>query len=133
MRPYASALPKLKSFMIDPDAIKEVPGILAECGVRLIVVEALPNAKIDGVCTWLDDGSPVIGLSTLYDRIDNFWFVLRHEIDHVLHKDGLGNMSVEIIDVDLEGKNAPKDDDLPVEERRANAVASDFCVPTHLI
>jgi len=33
---------------------------------------------------WLDDKSPVIALSMRFDRIDNFWFVLRHELEHVL-------------------------------------------------
>ncbi len=65
-----------------------MPRILAECGVRLIIVEGLPNAKIDGVCFWLDKVSPVIGLSLRFDQIDNFWFVIRHEIEHVLNKDG---------------------------------------------
>src|SRR3546814_19604704 len=70
--------------MVDPEAVGQVPAILTACGVRLVIVEVLPNAKIDGVCTWLDENSPVIGMSTLYDRLDNFWFVLRHEIEHVL-------------------------------------------------
>jgi HTH-type transcriptional regulator/antitoxin HigA len=121
------ALPKLKSFMIDPDAIKEVPGILAECGVRLIVVEALPNAKIDGVCTWLDDGSPVIGLSTLYDRIDNFWFVLRHEIEHVLLGHGKGDLGMVDLSLTADMNEEPKYQS--EEERLANEAAADFCVP----
>lgn len=130
LRDLVSQLPR---YMIDPEEIRHVPRLLEETGVRFAVVETLPKANIDGVCFWLDSKSPVIGMTTRHDRIDNFWFVLRHEIDHVLHKDGLGKMSVEMIDVELEGKNAPRDDDLPVEERRANAVASDFCVPNDLI
>ena len=46
--------------------------------------EALPSSKIDGVCLWLDQHSPVIGMSLRFDRIDNFWFVLGHEIEHAL-------------------------------------------------
>jgi HTH-type transcriptional regulator/antitoxin HigA len=79
-----AVLSKLRALMVDPEAVRAVPAMLAGCGVRLIIVEVLPNAKIDGVCTWLDENSPVIGMSTLYDRLDNFWFVLRHEIEHVL-------------------------------------------------
>ena len=34
------------------------------------------------------DGRPVIGLTLRYDRIDNFWFCLLHELAHVgLHMD----------------------------------------------
>lgn len=82
------ALPKLKALIIEPDSVAEVPKILLECGVRLVVVEALPGAKIDGACFWLDSDQPVIVLSTLHDRLDNFWFVLRHEIEHILRGDG---------------------------------------------
>lgn len=73
------ALLNLKDLMIEPEEIRHVPRILMEAGVRFIIVETLPNAKIDGVCFWLNNKSPVIGISIRFDRIDNFWFVLRHE------------------------------------------------------
>jgi HTH-type transcriptional regulator/antitoxin HigA len=117
------ALPRLRSMLLDPEEIRNVPRVLAECGVRFVLVEGLSNAKIDGVCFWLDKHSPVIGMSLRFDRIDNFWFVLRHEIEHVLRKDGQTN---EIIDVDIEAGAA---ENLPPEERAANAAAADFCVP----
>ncbi|MEL7454450.1 MAG: HigA family addiction module antitoxin, partial [Pseudomonadota bacterium] len=81
-------LSELRHLMIHPEAVTEALDILDECGVRVVIVEALPGAKIDGVCTWLDNDTPVIGLSALYDRLDNFWFVLRHEIEHILNGDG---------------------------------------------
>jgi len=120
-----AALPRLRSLLIDPEAVQSVPQLLADCGVRLVVVEVLPNAKIDGVCTWLDDASPVIGMSTLYDRLDNFWFVLRHEIEHVLQ--GHGKSSIGIVD-HLSGDVSDSNTDAD-EERIANAAAADFCVP----
>src|SRR6185437_17084089 len=95
------------------------------CGVRLIFVEKLPQANIDGVCFWLDD-SPVIGMSLRFDRIDNFWFVFRHEVDHVLHKDGKQNPVID----DLEGIKASTDASLSAQERRANAAAANFCAPS---
>ena len=72
-----AALPKLKELMIAPETARRVARILVDCGVRFVIVETLKSAKIDGVCFWLDKSSPVIGLSVRYDRIDNFWFVLR--------------------------------------------------------
>jgi HTH-type transcriptional regulator/antitoxin HigA len=83
-----AVLSRLRRLIVDPEDVAQVPGILAECGVRFVVVEWLPGMKVDGVCTWLDDNSPVIGLTTLYDRLDNFWFAVRHEIEHVLRKHG---------------------------------------------
>lgn len=61
-------------------------------------LEALKSSKIDGVCLWLNEHSPVIGMTMRFDRMDNFWFVLRHELEHVL----LGHGKVEpSLDVDL--------------------------------
>jgi len=117
----------LRLLMTAPEETRKVPLILAEHGIRYVIVECLPGAKIDGVCFWLDDGgSPVIGMSTRHDRIDNFWFVLFHEIEHVrlCHC-----REAEIIDAELEGDRAGVGDDLPEEERLANSAASNYCVP----
>lgn len=105
---------------------RKVPRILAECGIRYVVVEALAGSKIDGACFWLNDRSPVIGMSLRHDRIDNFWFVLRHEIEHVIHQHG---KSAVIIDTELEGQKAGTGQDVTEEERIANAAAAEFCVP----
>lgn len=121
---------KLKALRIAPEEARHAPRILAECGVRLVIVEALPKGNIDGVCFWLDKQSPVIGLTSRFDRIDNFWFVLRHEIEHVLNKDGQGS---EIIDVDTGKKSASSSGSTEQEEKQANAAAADFCAPTEKI
>lgn len=119
------ALRRLRTFVADPESIDQVPAILAECGVRFVVVESLPNAKIDGVCTWLDNRSPVIGMSIFYDRLDNFWFVLRHEIEHVL----LGHGKQRAILDNLEGDAASESQSVGEEEQMANAAAASFCIP----
>ncbi len=120
-----AAVPTLRDLLIAPEEARKVPRIIAETGVRLVIVESLPQAKIDGVCFWLDLHSPVIGLSLRFDRIDNFWFVLRHEIEHVLQEDGLDRVEG-IIDSDVQAGSVG---DLPPEEKAANAAAADFCVP----
>jgi len=119
------ALRKLRALTIDPESVEQVFSILAECGVRFVIVESLPNAKLDGVCTWLDDQSPVIGMSTFYDRLDNFWFVLRHEIEHVLLRHGEERA---ILD-NLEGEAGSDSKNIAQEERLANAAAASFCIP----
>lgn len=115
----------LAQYMIDPEEVRHVPRMLSECGVRFVVVETLPKANIDGVCFWIND-TPVIGLSARHDRIDNFWFVLGHELEHVLNGDGRDEA---VIDVELEGERAGQGDELPKEERIANAAAANLCVP----
>lgn len=122
----SSAVSKLKSLLISPDAARKVSRILTECGVRYVIVESLPAAKIDGVCFWLNDRSPVIGMSLRHDRIDNFWFVLRHEIEHVLQGHG---QAVAMLDTELEKDKAGTGSNIPEEERIANLAAAEFCVP----
>jgi HTH-type transcriptional regulator/antitoxin HigA len=116
------ATKRLKALRIAAEEIRQIPAILAEVGVRFVIVEFLPGSKIDGAAFWLDDKSPVIALSIRFDRIDNFWFVLRHEIEHILNGDGF-NVDVELSEQIESGKLLPK------EEIVANDAASDFCVP----
>lgn len=119
-----AALERLKSLLLSPEEVRQVPRIIAEAGVRLVFVEPLAGSKMDGACFWLDDDKPVIGMTLRYDRIDNFWFVLRHEAEHVLREDGKTNHQA-VIDSDIgEAKK-----DLPECESRANAAGADFCVP----
>src|SRR5207247_6988695 len=65
-----------------PSELHQVPKILREAGIRFVVIQPLPGTKIDGACIWLDDGSPVIAMSIRYDRLDNFWHTLLHELGH---------------------------------------------------
>lgn len=111
----------LRALMVEPEEIRHVPRLLEECGVRLVFVEGLPGGKIDGVCLWIND-SPVIGMSLRFNRIDNFWFVLRHECEHVLRGHG---QDQEIIDVNLEQTSEMISED----ERLANEAATEFLVP----
>lgn len=122
-----TALLKLEVLMASPEQVRNVPRILGECGIRYVISESVGSAKIDGVCFWLNDISPVIGMTLRYDRIDNFWFVLRHEIEHVLRGHGR-EREVVILDAELEGKNAGTGIDVPEEERQANTAAADFGV-----
>ena len=131
-RKLKSTLKTLNSFLPYPEQITEVPRILANAGVRYVVIEGLPSSKIDGVCFWLNRYSPVIAMSLRYDRIDNFWFVLRHEIEHVLRGDARETNLVDVrIDTELEGERTWQSDDLPEQEALANQAASDFCVPNN--
>jgi len=116
-----NAIDKMSLMRESPEEIRHVPRLLQEAGVRFVIVEGLPGGRIDGVCFWIDSDSPVIGMSLRLDRIDNFWFVLRHECAHVLHGHG---KSSPIIDSDL----AFDQQDVNEEERIANAEAADFCV-----
>ena len=57
--------------------------LLVKRGISLVIEKHLPRTYLDGVVLRLGDGRPVIGLTLRYDRIDNFWFCLLHELAHV--------------------------------------------------
>jgi len=121
-----AAIKKLDALLSAPEEIRKVPRILAESGIRYVIVESLKSAKIDGVCFWLNNTSPVIGMTLRHDRIDNFWFVLRHEMEHVLRLHGRNAV---MLDTELEGERAGTGSNVSDEERLANAAAENFCVP----
>lgn len=121
-----AAITALRGLLGAAEEIRKVPRILAEAGIRFVIVESLPGAKIDGVCFWLGDTAPVIGMSLRYDRIDNFWFVLRHELEHVRQGHGKAAM---IFDAELEGERAGSGPNVPEEERVANTAAASFTIP----
>jgi HTH-type transcriptional regulator / antitoxin HigA len=116
------ALPRLSALLTAPEESRHVAPLLAQCGVRFVIVEPIPGTKIDGACFWLDNQQPVVALSLRLDRIDNFWFVLRHEIEHVLREDGRDTGFV--LDQDIEGTVS----DDPAEVA-ANQAGAEFCVP----
>jgi HTH-type transcriptional regulator/antitoxin HigA len=103
--------------------VRKVSEVLMGYGIRFVVVEGLSGAKMDGFATWLDDHSPVIGMSLRRDRLDSFWFTLGHELEHIKNRD------VAHIDGDIGGN-----DDVPLEvkssiELRADAESAAMFIP----
>jgi hypothetical protein len=123
---------RLGALLHSAEDVANVPRILAESGIRFLVVEALPWSKVDGASFWLDGRSPVIALTTRFDRIDHFWFVLRHEIEHVARGHGLAG-NITMLDVDLQGARAGTGRTVAEEERVANEAAAGFCIPKKTI
>ena len=70
----------------------------------------------------LNGDTPVIGLTLRSDRLDNFWFVLLHEIYHVIKH--LGKDKVDRIFDDLDVSNAEK------LEREADDLAGEALIAT---
>ena len=130
-----SALPgvieQLRTLLHTPEEIRHVPKILSETGIRLVLIEHLPSTRIDGACFWLDldPKSPVIVLSLRYDRIDNFWHTLFHELGHLREKHGL-KKAHHPFDIDIFGETAPSLEQRPEAERIVNDFAADTLIPT---
>ncbi len=122
----SETLKNLKRLMANPEDVRHVPRVLADGGVRFLVVESLPQTRIDGACFWLDEFSPVIAISLRYDRLDYFWYVTGHECGHLKHLDGLKDNPP--LDLDLIGDQAIPFDEKPEIEKRADLFAESFLV-----
>jgi HTH-type transcriptional regulator/antitoxin HigA len=113
---FETGIVELLKLAAYPEDVRRIPHVLAEMGIRLVLVQALPKSKVDGVAFWLDD-VPAIALSLRYDRIDNLWFNLLHELAHIKHEDASP------VDEDLTGRETSE------IEQRANREAAEYLVP----
>jgi HTH-type transcriptional regulator / antitoxin HigA len=106
------------------DGPKRARDMLAERGIVLIVEPHLTGSHLDGAAMLADGVHPVVGLTLRYDRLDNFWFVLLHELGHVfMHlSDGL---RFDFFDEESGGN----DDAI---EAQADKFALDTLIPTNL-
>lgn len=117
-----NSIPKLKAELrrlaAKTQAAHRVPALLTGAGIRYVVVEPLPNVKIDGAAFWLDTASPVIAMSLRIDNVGSFWFALLHELDHIEHKDAFSFDDLQ---------STPNDE----AEKRASLNAANALVPQH--
>ena len=86
---------KLRRLAAYPKEARHIQKLLSDYGIRFVVVEPLPGARIDGAAFWLDESSPVIAVSLRFDRMDSFWFTVMHEFSHICNGDSLS------VDTDL--------------------------------
>ena len=92
-------LPELVTLTWRTDGPKEVTGLLASKGIVLATEPHLTGTYLDGAAMLGESDRPIIGLTLRYDRLDNFWFVLFHELGHVfLHL--MGGLRYDFFDED---------------------------------
>ena len=65
------------------DGPRLAQGFLAEHGISLVIERHLSKTHLDGATLWFNGGRPVVGMTLRYDRLDNFWFTLMHELAHI--------------------------------------------------
>jgi HTH-type transcriptional regulator/antitoxin HigA len=92
---------------------------LVKHGIALVVEPHLPRTYLDGAAIFGD--GPVVGLTVRYDRLDNFWFTLMHELAHLaLHADAGAGAYYD----DLEASSEPDS-----RESEADALAAEALIP----
>jgi len=88
-------------------------------GIAVVFEPHLKGTQLDGAALKDIDDTPIIGLTLRYDRLDNFWFTLLHEVAHIWKHVG---HDVAFLD----------DLDAPSEDRReaeANRLAREAFIP----
>ena len=76
-------LSELVSLTRDENGPRKARDLLWENGIALVIERHLSGTYLDGAAMISAMGHPVVALTLRYDRLDNFWFVLFHELGHV--------------------------------------------------
>ena len=107
------------------DGPRQAVDFLAEHGIAVEILRHLPRTHLDGAAMKSEDGRPIIGLTLRYDRIDNFWWVLMHELAHIaLHLPETCEAFVD--DDDLRGTGVDS------KELEADQLAYECLIPTEV-
>lgn len=96
---------------------------IKEQGIAVVIEPQLKGTMLDGAALMDTDGTPIIALTLRYDRLDNFWFTLTHELAHIWKHI---KSSDEVILDDLEHSSDDK------REAEANRIARDAFIPRSL-
>lgn len=93
-------------------------------GISLVIEPQLPHTYLDGAVILIQSDRPVIGLTLRYDRLDNFWFCLMHELAHLsLHlNEGISQF---YDDLDIDAKE-------DACEQEADDVAKEALIPSDI-
>lgn len=121
---------RIRTLAAWPEELRRIPEVLAEAGIRFVVVEPLQKTRIDGAVVWANKSTPILAVSIRYDRIDSFMHTLAHELSHIRHRDGLDSLHV---DTDLVGGNRPSPAELSSVELRADREASATWIKTEIL
>ncbi|HMN13436.1 MAG TPA: ImmA/IrrE family metallo-endopeptidase [Bellilinea sp.] len=114
---WMSNLVRLSVFEDGPRLAREQLGM---AGITLVTEPHFKGTYLDGAAM-LDDGRPVVALTLRHDRIDNFWFVLMHELAHVAkHLDEANPVFADNLD-------SPDEQDR--KEREADEMAQEALIP----
>jgi HTH-type transcriptional regulator/antitoxin HigA len=115
---------RLSYFYNGPALAKEY---LEKHGINLIILEHLSKTYLDGAVIFPSNKNPVIGLTLRYDRLDNFWFCLLHELAHLSKHMETNDSGIIIDDLDLRKYDDSKEDSL---ERQADSIAKEALIPS---
>ena len=110
-------LARLSAFEDGPRLAREQLGM---AGIALVIEPHFKGTYLDGAAM-LDEGRPIVAMTLRHDRLDNFWFVLMHELAHVAkHLDVANPLFADDLDSpDIQDR----------KEREADIMASEALIP----
>jgi len=113
---YLKELAQLSRFDAGPSLAVEQ---LEKSGIAVIIEPALKGTLLDGASLKDADGTPIIGLTLRYDRLDNFWYTLIHEVAHIWKHVTDGDAFLDDLDASSEDRR----------EAEANRLAREAFIP----
>ena len=130
--PFMTELARLSYLDEGPRLAQE---LLGKYGIALVVEPHLPRTYLDGAAIIAKGERPIVALTMRYDRVDNFWFCLMHELAHVaLHLGGDTTQFFDDLDVDSQGDQREEEADqlagealIPEEQWRKSSAS---CLPS---
>lgn len=106
-------LARLSAFDEGPKLAREY---LGRAGIALVIEPHFKGTYLDGAAM-LDQGRPIVAMTLRHDRLDNFWFVLVHELAHVArHLDAGHPFFADDLDNDVKGDQQETEADEIAEE-----------------
>lgn len=113
---YLKELAQLSRFDAGPLLAVEQ---LEKSGIAVVIEPALKGTLLDGAALKDADGTPIIGLTLRYDRLDNFWYTLIHEVAHIWKHVTDGDAFLDDLDASSEDRR----------EAEANRLAREAFIP----
>jgi HTH-type transcriptional regulator/antitoxin HigA len=114
---------QLTKLSVCDDGSKRALAAVSDIGIRVVIESGLPGMSVDGASLHTSVAGPVLALTLRYDRLDNFWFTLLHELGHIaLHLSGPSD------DVFIDSLEDSASDEQEAEAE-ANAFAKDGLIP----
>lgn len=117
---------KLTRLSVREDGPRRALAAVREIGISVVIENGLPGMSVDGASLHTSSAGPVVALTLRYDRLDNFWFTLLHELGHIaLHLSDPGD------DVFVDSFEDGAGDEQEAEAE-ADAFAKDGLIPRDL-
>jgi len=108
-RDWFSELAKLSQYDEGPLLARDW---LLENGIHFVVERHLQQTHLDGAALRHPSGAPVVVVTLRYDRLDNFWFVLFHELAHIKLHFPLSDDTDYFDDTDIRSDDIEKEADI---------------------